>query len=318
MDLALNRRASVLADAMEEEAEKLRVAIHRLRDGTRIIDCGIHQEGSFEAGCRLAEICLGGAGKVSLTSIDLEGLWLPAVQVATDHPVAACLCSQYAGWRIDLEGYGAMGSGPARALARVERELFERIGYAESGPPGVLLLESRVLPGEPVASYVASRSGIPAGGLTLLVAPTASLAGSAQIAARGVETGLHKMLGLGFDVNKVRTGLSLCPMAPVAKNDLQALGWTNDCILYGARTYYAVEASDHEVEAMMDRLPASASPDYGTPFAQIFSRAGHDFYKIDPMLFSPAEITINNLATGRVFRAGRVDVKVLRAALGRG
>jgi methenyltetrahydromethanopterin cyclohydrolase len=150
------------------------------------------------------------------------------------------------------------------------------------------------------------------------VAPTASLAGSAQIAARAVETGLHKMLSLGFDVSKVRTGLGLCPLAPVAKNDLQALGWTNDCILYGARTYYAVEASDQEVEAVMDRLPASASPDYGTPFAEIFSRVGHDFYKIDPMLFSPAEITINNLATGRVFRAGRVDVKVLRATLGCG
>lgn len=318
MDLALNRRAIALADAMEEEARELRVAVRRLDGGTRVIDCGVQVEGSWEAGRRLAEVCLGGLATVSLTTIDAEGLWLPGVQVATDHPVAACLASQYAGWRIDPEGYIAMGSGPARAVSGVERELYQRIGYAESCSRGVLVLESRILPGKAVASFVASRCGIPSDGLTLLVAPTASLAGSAQIAARALETGLHKMLTLGFDVKKVRTGLGLCPMAPIGKDDLQGLGWTNDCILYGARAYFVVRAADHEVEAILDRLPASASPDYGTPFCEIFQRVHQDFYKIDPLLFSPAEVTINNQSTGRLFRAGRVDAKMLRATLGRG
>lgn len=318
MDLALNRRATALADAMEAEATDLRVAVRRLGNGARIIDCGVQVEGSWEAGRRLAEVCLGGMASVSLTSTDAEGLWLPAVQVATDHPIAACLASQYAGWRIDPEGYTAMGSGPARAIARVERELFERLGYTESCQRGVLVLESRVLPGEAVAAHVASRCGIAADGLTMLVAPTASLAGSVQIAARALETGLHKMLTLGFDVNTVRTGVGLCPVAPIAKDDIQALGWTNDCILYGARAYFAVRAADHEVEGILDRLPASASPDYGTPFSDIFQRVRRDFYKIDPLLFSPAEIVINNMATGRLFRAGRVDAKVLRATLVRG
>ena len=70
---------------------------------------------------------------------------------------------------------------------------------------------------------------------------------------------------------------------------------------------------------MVERLPATTSPDYGTPFYEIFKRAGNDFYKIDRMLFSPAEVVVNNLASGRVFRAGRLDPDVLlRRRLGAG
>lgn len=318
MDLALNRRAVALADAMAAEAAVLRIAVKRLRGGTRVIDCGVEDEGGLEAGRRLAEVCLGGMGHVSFTAVDVGGLWLPAVQVVTDHPVAACLASQYAGWAIDPEGYFAMGSGPARVLSRAERELFEKIGYAESSDRGVLVLEGRALPGEPVASFVADRCQLEPERLTLLIAPTASVAGCVQVAARSVETGLHKMLELGFDVTKVRGGVGVCPLAPVAKNDLRGIGWTNDCILYGARAYFAVRAADEEIAAMIERLPASASPDYGTPFYDIFNRYERDFYKIDRLLFSPADVTINNLATGRVVRAGRVNADVLRASLGTG
>ncbi len=152
--------------------------------------------------------------------------------------------------------------------------------------------------------------------LTILVAPTASLAGSVQIAARSVETGLHKMLALGFDPNQVRSATGLAPMAPVAANDLQAIGWTNDCILYAARAWFAVVADDEELAGLVGKLPASASADYGVPFAELFERYGRDFYKIDPLLFSPAQVSINNLGSGRVYAAGRVDGAVLRASLG--
>jgi methenyltetrahydromethanopterin cyclohydrolase len=236
--------------------------------------------------------------------------------VTTDHPVAACMASQYAGWAIDPPGYFAMGSGPARSLARVERELYERIGYAEAADGAVLVLEGRALPDDRVARFVADKCGIAPGNLTLLVAPTASIAGGVQVAARSVETGLHKMLELGFDIRTVRGGVGVCPLAPVAKNDLRAIGWTNDCILYGSRAYYAVHADDDAVAAMVERLPASSSPDHGTPFYEIFKRAGNDFYKIDRMLFSPAEVVVNNLATGRVFRAGQLAPDILAASLG--
>jgi methenyltetrahydromethanopterin cyclohydrolase len=69
---------------------------------------------------------------------------------------------------------------------------------------------------------------------------------------------------------------------------------------------------------VVEQLPASASGDYGTPFYDIFKRYDGQFYKIDKMLFSPAEVTINNLLTGRLVRRGRVNVEVLQASLGLG
>jgi methenyltetrahydromethanopterin cyclohydrolase len=315
-DLGLNRRAARLADALLADAAELGVAAHALSGGARLLDLGVAAAGGLEAGRRLAEVCLAGLGSVGFTTVDLGGLCLPAVTVATDHPVAACMASQYAGWAIDPPGYFAMGSGPARSLARVERELYERIGYTETTDAAVLVLEGRALPDERVARFVADKCRITPEQLTLLIAPTASIAGSVQVAARSVETGLHKMLELGFDVRAVRNGVGMCPLAPVAKNDLRAIGWTNDCILYGARAYFAVHADDAEVTAMVEQLPAASSPDYGTPFYEIFKRASSDFYKIDRMLFSPAEVVINNLASGRVFRAGRLAPDVLKLSFG--
>jgi len=315
VDLGLNRRAAKLAEAVAAQAAILGVAVTRVGEA-RLIDCGVAAVGGFEAGRRLAEICLADLATVSLTSVDLDGLWLPAVAVTTDHPVTACLASQYAGWAIDPPGYFAMGSGPARSLARVERELYARIGYSESGDAAVLVLEGRTLPDEAVVRFVADKAHVRPEGLSVLIAPTASIAGCIQVAARSVETGLHKMLELGFDVRAVRSGAGVCPLAPVAKNDLRGIGWTNDCILYGTRAYFAVHADDAEVQAMVERLPASTSSDYGTPFYEIFKRAGNDFYKIDRMLFSPAEVVVNNLASGRVFRAGRLDPGVLKRSFG--
>jgi methenyltetrahydromethanopterin cyclohydrolase len=316
MDLGLNRRAAALADAMAAEASALRVRVTRLDNGARLIDCGIDTDGGLEAGRRLAEICLGGRATVSLTTVDLGALMLPAIRVITDDPVPACLASQYAGWAIQREGYFAMGSGPARCLSRAEQELFDRLGYRETSDRAVLVLEGRTPPDAAVAAYVAERCGVEPAALTLLIAPTASVAGCAQIAARSIETALHKLMELAFDLTKVSNGAGLCPIAPVAKNDLRAIGWTNDCILYATRTYLAVRASDEEIAAVAERLPASSAADYGTPFYDIFKRYDGQFYKIDKMLFSPAEVTLNNLLTGRVLRRGRVNADVLQASFG--
>ena len=316
MDLGLNRRAAALADAMAADAAALRVDVSRLDNGARVIDCGIAAEGGLEAGRRLSEICLAGRGDVSIATVEIGPLMLPAVRVAIDDPVPACLASQYAGWAIQRDGYFAMGSGPARCLSRAEKELFERLGYAERSDRAVLVLEGRTPPTAAVAAHVAERCGVEPAALTCVIAPTASVAGCVQIAARSVETALHKLMELGFDLAKIRSGVGVCPIAPVAKNDLRGIGWTNDCILYGARSYLTVRAGDEEIDAVADRLPASSSADYGTPFYDVFNRYERQFYKIDKMLFSPAEITVNNLTTGRVVRRGRVNPEVLQASLG--
>jgi methenyltetrahydromethanopterin cyclohydrolase len=221
------------------------------------------------------------------------------------------MASQYAGWAISVGKYFAMGSGPLRAHARVEKDLFEKLGYAEAAERGVLVLEGRTAPTDEVAAWVAGKAGLSPAQLTFAIAPTASLAGGVQISARILETGLHKMETLGFDVRKVVSGIGTAPVAPVAKNDIRAIGRTNDCILYGGQARYTLRAPDDELAVLAEKVPASASRDYGTPFYEIFQRYDGDFYKIDPLLFSPAEVWLTSVATGRTFRAGRVNPDVL-------
>lgn len=314
--LRLNLRAAAIADAMVEESEMLGIAASTLAGGARLIDCGIAVPGGLEAGRLLAEVCLGGAGRVALATVDCDGLRLPGVQVHTDRPALACLASQYAGWAVKPEGYFAMGSGPLRAIARVEESLYDRLGYAEpAAGPGVLVLETREQPGPAVAEWLSEKSGVACDRLTLLVAPTASAAAGVQISARVVETALHKLHELGFDVGSIRTAFGTAPLAPPAKSDMRAIGRTNDCILYGGDVHLAVDASDDELEALAPRVPSSASRDYGTPFYELFKRYEWDFYKVDPLLFSPARVSLTSVASGRTFSAGRLDPDLVRQSL---
>src|SRR5438093_1516040 len=297
--LHLNDRAWEIADRMAAHADALRVAVRTLPSGARVIDAGIDVPGGYGAGLALAEICMGGMGDVDYTPVQIGGDSWPGVRVWTDHTDGCC----------------AMGSGPLRAQARVERELFEKLGYAETAERGVLVLETRNAPPDAVAAWVGRKAGLAPPQLTFVAAPTASLAGGVQIAARILETGLHKMDTLGFDLKKIVSGIGTAPLPPVAKNDLRAIGRTNDCILYGGQARYTVNAEDALLADLVPKIPASASRDYGTPFSEIFKRYGGDFYKIDPLLFSPAEVWLTNVQSGKTYHAGRLNPEVLRASL---
>jgi methenyltetrahydromethanopterin cyclohydrolase len=313
--LRMNEAASEIADTMADQADLLRVNSFRLPSGARIIDAGVDTPGGIEAGIALAEICMGGLGNVSCTPLQIGSQSYSGLTVWTDHPAVACMASQYAGWAISVGKYFAMGSGPLRAHARVERELFEKLSYEEEAEEGVLVLETRSLPTDEVVASIAEKARLQPVQLTFVVAPTASLAGGVQISARIIETGLHKIETLGFDVRRVIGATGTAPLPPVAKNDLRAIGRTNDCILYGGQARYTVQAPDAELEKLAEQVPASASRDYGTPFYEIFQRYGGDFYKIDPLLFSPAEVWLTSTETGRTFHAGRLNPEVLEASL---
>jgi methenyltetrahydromethanopterin cyclohydrolase len=314
-DLGMNDRAHRLADDCVARADELRIAVQTLAGGARVLDAGVDVPGGFAAGLALAELCMGGLGHVEFAPLTIGGGSWPGVNVWTDHPAESCMASQYAGWAINPEGFFAMGSGPLRAKARVEKELFSRLGYAEAATRGVLVLEGRTLPTDAVAAWVAARAGIAPDALTFAVAPTASLAGGVQIVARVLETGLHKMETLGFEVTRVVSAMGTAPLPTPARSDMRGIGRTNDCILYGGQARYVVRAEDAELAELAKRLPASASADYGTPFYEVFKRYDSDFYKIDPMLFSPAEIWLTSATSGRTFHAGRLDPEVLRRSL---
>src|SRR4051795_7890953 len=310
MTLSLNDRAHALADHLAGDADALRVAVSALDGGTRVVDCGSAVPGGLEAGRRFAEITMGGLGSVAFTPVALEGRWFPGLTVVTDHPALACLGAQYAGWKIDRDEYFAMASGPGRALIRAE-ELYDDLDVDERADTAVLCLETRDAPPEGIAAHVAERAGVAAGRVTLLFAPTASLAGGVQIAARVVETALHKLHEVGFDVRRVVGAFGTCPLPPVARTDPEAIGRTNDAVLYGGQVELTVAAPDDELEAIVDRLPSSASRDHGEPFGTVLERANWDFYAIDPLLFSPAEVRLVSVESGRSFHAGSVEPDVL-------
>ncbi len=299
-----------LCDRLEAEAQDLRIAVSRSATGCRLIDCGIQADGGLEAGRRLAEICLAGLGQVAFAVGDPEVYHGPAVSVRTDQPVAACMAAQYAGWQISAGKYFAMASGPMRSAAARE-PLFEKIGHREKPPVAVGVLEATAFPPDEVQADIASRAGVPADRLTLLAAPTASMAGTVQIVARSIETAMHKLHELGFDLARVVSGWGTAPLPPVAGDQMTALGRTNDAILYGGDVTLWVRAEDAELASIGPRVPSSASADHGEPFASIFARYEHDFYRIDPHLFSPAVIRFVNLATGRTCRFGHTLPRVL-------
>jgi methenyltetrahydromethanopterin cyclohydrolase len=312
--LSVNERAVKIVQRMIADADALELAVTQLDNGTTVVDAGVRVPGSLEAGRLFAEVCLGGLGKVRFCELDVDGMWLPGVTVSVSHPPVACMAAQYAGWAVKGKKFFAMGSGPARALYRGE-PLFEQLDYRDQADVAVLALEGRKLPPEEAAEKVAAKCQVSPDRLYLLVAPTASLVGSVQVAARVVETGLHKMLEVGFDLGTMISGFGTCPLAPIAKDDLRAIGRTNDAVLYGGRAWYTVRADDAQIEPVIEQLPSSASRDYGTPFYDLFQRYDGDFYKIDPLLFSPAEVAINNVTSGRTFRAGGVNAEMIQKAL---
>ncbi len=308
--MELNARALAGVARLLGRAAESRVEAQAIDGGGRVIDCGIAARGGLAAGLELARICLADLAEVTLVPGEVGGRSCPLVQVHTDHPLAACLASQYAGWPVAQGKYFAMGSGPMRA-AYGHEAIYDRIGLRESPAAVVGVLEGRKRPTPEVVALIAGACRVPAGAVTLLIAPTASLAGGLQVVARSIETALHKLTELQFDLSRIVSGFGTAPLPPVAKDDLAAIGRTNDAILYGARVILDVTGDDASLEAIGPQVPSSASHDHGEPFAAIFARYNHDFYAVDKHLFSPAEVVFRNVETGRTFGFGRIEPGIL-------
>ncbi len=316
---SINQRGIELSDALIADASALRVRVEQLANGTRIVDAGIDCVGGVEAGRRIAEICMGGLGSVSFSAAGPVEDWAANLCVHSTDPVSACLGSQYAGWSLShgegKQAFHALGSGPARILAKKEK-LFDELNLDESADRTVLVLEVDALPPVELADKIAATCGVAAEALTLILTPTRSLAGTTQVVARVLEVALHKVHELHFPLSRVVDGVGSAPLPPPAPDFVTAMGRTNDAILFGGQVHLYVDAQDDDVRALADALPSSASRDYGRPFAEVFKAYEYDFFKIDPMLFSPARVSVTNMASGNTFRAGSIDHALLATAFG--
>ena len=310
MTIRLNDSAVVLVQQLLEKSAELEITHSQLDNGVTIIDLGISVSGSLAAGISLAEICIAGQGHVAMVPLISNLPTAHAVTVKSDHPLAACMASQYAGWKIATDDFFGMGSGPMRAAAGSE-EIYQHIGCIESASHVVGVIESSSIPTTAACELIIAACQIDPQNLTLLVAQTSSLAGTVQIVARSLETAMHKMHELGFDLHRVERGTGTAPLCPLGQDDLLSIGLTNDAILYGGEVEIWVRGDDSSLNDIGPKIPSNASADYGRPFVDIFRQYNNDFYKIDPHLFSPATIRINNVDTGNTFCFGEINSAVL-------
>lgn len=314
---SVNALAAPLVSALIADADKLRIDVSRLKNGCAIVDAGIKVPGGVEAGRRIAEICMGGLGKVALSSVKDE--WL--INVWSSNPVLSCLGSQYAGWSLNhgegKQAFRALGSGPGRAAAAKE-DLYRELGYHDKADCATLVLEVDSAPPQEIVDKVARDCKVTPDRITFILTPTRSLAGVVQIVARVLEVALHKVHALHFPLEKIVDGLASAPLPPPAPDFLNAMGRTNDAIIFGGQVHLFLEGSDDDARELAQKLPASASKDYGKPFAKVFKEYQYDFYKVDPMLFAPAQVTVTAVASGSTYQSGGRDNTLLQKSFGLG
>ena len=311
---SVSKLAEPLVDALVDNAESLRISVIQMVNGTRLVDAGIEVPGGLEAGRQIAEICLGGLGTVNFRASASAQKWAWHVDVVTSNPVIGCLASQYAGWSLShgkgKKSFNALGSGPGRAIGSNET-LFNDLQYRDQADSTCVVIESDSLPPVEIADMIAEKCNIDANKLTLIITPTSSLAGGVQVVARVLETALHKVHALGFPLRKIVDGAGSAPVCPPSSDSMTAMSRTNDSILFAGQVQLYVNADDDEAGKLAKNLPSSASKDYGKPFGIIFREVGYDFYKIDPMLFSPASVAVTSLVSGNTFHEGKVDTALL-------
>ena len=308
----VSEASQALVQQLIDHADRLRVAVSTLPNGTRVVDAGINAPGGLEAGRLIGEICMGGLGTVNLRAGVAFPKWRWTVDVHASAPVTACLGSQYAGWSLSHgEGKGAyfaMGSGPARAMGSKE-PLFAELGARNPPGPTCIVLETDRQPPIEVIEKVLTRCQIEPTDLTVILTPTTSLAGGVQIVARVLEVALHKVHELHFPLANIADGAGTAPVPPPTGNFMNA-------ILFGGFVHLFVNATDDDASQLAAQLPSSASRDFGRPFGEVFKEYGYDFYKVDPMLFSPATCAVTALKSGKTFHGGALREDLLDLSFG--
>ena len=314
--LSVNQLSAPLVRHLVRQAEILQLGVSQHELGCTIIDAGISHLGSIEAGRLIAEICMGGLGEVRMLPkhnfVDHQFNFINAgsISVSSQQPVLACLASQYAGWALSHEKFFALGSGPARALAQRE-DLFQELQYHDASTSTSLVLETGKIPPSEVIEKVLRDTNVAPDNLTIILTPTTSITGVVQIVGRVLEVALHKAHALHFPLERIVSGSGVAIIPPVSTDFMSAMGRTNDAILFGGHVHLQVTGSDEAAEDLAKNLPSCASKDYGKPFAEIFKSYNMDFYLIDPLLFSPAKVTIINLDTGHVFEGGQLNADLI-------
>jgi methenyltetrahydromethanopterin cyclohydrolase len=316
MTISVNKRAMQLVREIIARKAELQLNVEKRPKGATIIDAGVAARGGYQAGLMAVRLCMAGLCEVSLSSRTYGDFELPTVNVTTDRPAISTLACQFAGWEIKTKDYFGMGSGPARALALKPKDIYAEIEYKDKADTAIIVLESDKPPPDDAISYIASECDVKPSKVYTFVTPTNSVAGCVQISGRIVETGIYKLRRLGLDPKNIIYGSGSAPVPPIHPKSARAMGRTNDALCYGGESYYTVSfEDDQKLKEIVSKTPSSTAKEYGKPFYEIFKAAGFDFYKIDPSLFAPAVVSVNNVRTGQTFRSGQMNASVLKETM---
>jgi methenyltetrahydromethanopterin cyclohydrolase len=314
--VSVNESALPIVHEMIKLHEQLQVNVQKDPSGAIIIDAGIKTKGGFIAGKYLSEVCLGGLATLRIDQSNFKGLNLPTVHLYSDFPVISTLGSQFAGWNLKHKEGSTLGSGPARAIALKPKKLYQDIQYSDQSKQTMVVLETDKTPPREVITQISEKCNVKTEDVYVLAAPTSSIAGSVQISARVLEVGIHRLYHLGFPVTHIKYGEAKAPIAPIHPKSVKAMGRTNDMIMYGGTVTLFVDSPDNlDYNDYLGKATTNKSKDYGKPFFEIFKAAEYDFYKVDPGMFSVAELTINDLQTGRTYHSGEINSDILKKSI---
>jgi methenyltetrahydromethanopterin cyclohydrolase len=307
---SLNRMATELVDEAIDFAEELTIDVHSLSNEAMVLDFGVELPGGIEAGLLLAEIATAGLATVGTRVDDVAGAPLTHVELSTDNPALALLCSGKAGWEVSADGFEGLGCGPARALV-AEESIFQRIGYRDEFDFAVLAVETEQLPDSDVAASIAERAGVPESGVFLPAYLTASITGSVVAASRAAELAAFRLTELGYDPLDILSVTGSAPVAPVADDEEGAMAGTNDALAYGGQVHMVVE----EEFGRFDEVPSTAGSEYGEPFTDIFESVDWEFDELPLDLFGPAQVTVD-VRGGDTHVVGECSEQLLAGSFG--
>lgn len=288
MVVTLNERTYSLLYKLKE-AEQVEAFEFETPEGrVTLLDVGVKVKISDkEIGKKVAKASMGGIGKVKISD-KVE------VEIPTCVAIATLSC-QLAGWGIKIKNQLALGSGPARILAKKPEKIIREVGYYEESDQAALILETDTLPSKEICGKILKETN--ADSLIIAAFKGHSLTGLINVLARIVEVGVFRLNRLGFNVEKIKSAQG---EVPLSKPEIFS---TNEAIIYSGEVFFKVESWNPE---LTEKVVSKSSKAYGKPFRQIFEEAGKDFYQIPPDIFAPAKVTIFDLEKVKEYQAGEV------------
>jgi methenyltetrahydromethanopterin cyclohydrolase len=311
-DYSLNQAAVRIIQDVITRADEYQIHSWKAKCGSTLVDMGLNCPGSWKAGQAFVEIGFGGLGKATYGKFEIGTFTVPSIDVWVDHPVLAVVASQAGCWELGTGELAMIGSGPARAVALADR--WAGHGYRDTKATEVVVqLQTNRVPSDDLCMAVANACQVSPEEVYVVFAPTASLVGAVQVASRTVEQVMIKLFLRGFDIHSVKHGFGIAPVAPLVKDEVEAMGRANDALFYGATTVLYADAPDEVIAAIVEGFcfDVNSGEFWGTPFVSIFRHFHCNWFEVPDLVDSPAKLIINSLQTGHSFVGGRINLQVL-------